>query len=628
MTQQKETQVEKSRFLDLIKNYNNLSGMDRQILKNNILKHPYCTILHTLYAKSYYQGDTGNIEELNIAAIYAPNRRVLKRTIDGNLDLNSLDFHSNEAFTETPIAVHEDVLGARETTEPIEDVVSATVEEVADVDITPSIEEVTLEPLETEQPVEPEQEKTSFWKKGIFGATLAAGAAAVSSAATESKEAITESAENIKESTTDKVDKITPDTVANESIGGTVFDRKVDEIKAQEAAAEEVEAVTKRKTVLEQKMEELEAQSKKEVDSETTSFFDDTTTDTEVSTVIDKIKEEKIETEAAKKSFNDSIDEMTDVIEPEEIDQIDEKIAEAEAPIPFQNSEESITDTDSNEITDKGSELPSSEHLNDEDKSERISDLETSMAALKAKRLAFLNDDDDDDDDEVESDAQVNEVLSPETEEILDSKPNIRDQIKALEEDEITEEEIVVEPSSRDEHTLDPEIEKIGEVEEEIVHEFSNEKLDGTPEIDADINDVFSEDLASQFKDVDPVSPENSEAESKISIEEPPIVTKPFDRKNYRQKQKAIIEKFMTETNVSKKILKNSTDESKANDPLTDLAASSTTLPSDIYTETLAQLNMKQGNREVALEIYEKLILKNPDKKAYFASKIQELKNL
>jgi hypothetical protein len=45
----------------------------------------------------------------------------------------------------------------------------------------------------------------------------------------------------------------------------------------------------------------------------------------------------------------------------------------------------------------------------------------------------------------------------------------------------------------------------------------------------------------------------------------------------------------------------------------------------DVYTETMAEVWIRQGNREKAIEIYNKLSLLNPSKKAYFAAKINSL---
>ena len=44
------------------------------------------------------------------------------------------------------------------------------------------------------------------------------------------------------------------------------------------------------------------------------------------------------------------------------------------------------------------------------------------------------------------------------------------------------------------------------------------------------------------------------------------------------------------------------------------------------YTETLAKLMVRQKKRKKAIEIYKKLMLKFPEKRAYFASQIEEIK--
>lgn len=46
----------------------------------------------------------------------------------------------------------------------------------------------------------------------------------------------------------------------------------------------------------------------------------------------------------------------------------------------------------------------------------------------------------------------------------------------------------------------------------------------------------------------------------------------------------------------------------------------------DVYTETMAEVWSQQGNNEKAIEIYNKLSLINPSKRAYFAAKIDALK--
>jgi hypothetical protein len=61
------------------------------------------------------------------------------------------------------------------------------------------------------------------------------------------------------------------------------------------------------------------------------------------------------------------------------------------------------------------------------------------------------------------------------------------------------------------------------------------------------------------------------------------------------------------------------------NQPVYDLSAQNNTLSDDDMTETLAQIMVKQGKMDKAIEIYCKLILKNPEKTPYFASRINAL---
>ncbi len=58
-----------------------------------------------------------------------------------------------------------------------------------------------------------------------------------------------------------------------------------------------------------------------------------------------------------------------------------------------------------------------------------------------------------------------------------------------------------------------------------------------------------------------------------------------------------------------------------------DLSESSTR-PPEIISENLANILIKQGKVDKAVEMYEKLMLKFPEKKVYFASRIEDLKNL
>lgn len=66
--------------------------------------------------------------------------------------------------------------------------------------------------------------------------------------------------------------------------------------------------------------------------------------------------------------------------------------------------------------------------------------------------------------------------------------------------------------------------------------------------------------------------------------------------------------------------------EIEANQNNENLAASSTKLHDNLLSESFARILVRQGKKDMAGEIYEKLALKFPDKRAYFADLIQKLK--
>ena len=86
--------------------------------------------------------------------------------------------------------------------------------------------------------------------------------------------------------------------------------------------------------------------------------------------------------------------------------------------------------------------------------------------------------------------------------------------------------------------------------------------------------------------------------------------------------QQAIIERFMrANPSISRDM------DSEDTKPATDLAAGSTKFQDDLVTENLAGIMLKQGKEAKAIALYEKLMLKYPEKKTYFAQKIDQLKN-
>ena len=77
----------------------------------------------------------------------------------------------------------------------------------------------------------------------------------------------------------------------------------------------------------------------------------------------------------------------------------------------------------------------------------------------------------------------------------------------------------------------------------------------------------------------------------------------------------------------SKKEIKLATiKEIEANQNTENLADTSTTLNDEVLSETFAKILLKQSKKAMAIEIYEKLALKFPEKRAYFADLIEKTK--
>jgi len=77
----------------------------------------------------------------------------------------------------------------------------------------------------------------------------------------------------------------------------------------------------------------------------------------------------------------------------------------------------------------------------------------------------------------------------------------------------------------------------------------------------------------------------------------------------------------------SKKEIKVATlKEVESNEKKENLADSSTRLNDQTISETFAKLLLKQGKKDMAIEIYTKLALKFPQKRAYFADLIEKIK--
>lgn len=90
-----------------------------------------------------------------------------------------------------------------------------------------------------------------------------------------------------------------------------------------------------------------------------------------------------------------------------------------------------------------------------------------------------------------------------------------------------------------------------------------------------------------------------------------------------KQLQNSIIDSFLMK---DPGLIRTTKSQLEAMGKQEDLSVGSAKLEKGIVTESYAKILTMQGRRDKAIEVYEKLILKFPEKKTYFASKIQELR--
>lgn len=81
-----------------------------------------------------------------------------------------------------------------------------------------------------------------------------------------------------------------------------------------------------------------------------------------------------------------------------------------------------------------------------------------------------------------------------------------------------------------------------------------------------------------------------------------------------------------TEPIISENFSIQGKDSKGENEDVKQLAADSISYKNDMGTETLAKLYVLQGKTDLAISIYQKLMVKFPEKNSYFASQIQKIK--
>lgn len=104
---------------------------------------------------------------------------------------------------------------------------------------------------------------------------------------------------------------------------------------------------------------------------------------------------------------------------------------------------------------------------------------------------------------------------------------------------------------------------------------------------------------------------------TKVEKIKPALNAQQEERFKFRQKAELLIDQFIQNQPKIKPKTEFYSPENMARKSIED--------SEEIVTETLAKIYFKQGNVTKAKSIYNKLILKNPEKKSYFASLIKEM---
>ena len=233
-----------------------------------------------------------------------------------------------------------------------------------------------------------------------------------------------------------------------------------------------------------------------------------------------------------------------------------------------------------------------------------------------------------------EEDASIEEV---DTQEIDDEEANTEEvATQAIALEEVYTEEVAPEEANTEE-AIDPQEANTEEVdiEEADTEEVNIEEEIATEEATPEEADSLREELAhtlhvlqdskeqlpDSVESTDPADEAATEASSPLLDRLDRISDEPTPHNSNQSMQQGIIDRFVK---ANPSIIRDSSPEGTDE---ADLSAGSTELPDDIVTENLAEIMLKQGKTSKAVDLYQKLMLKYPEKRAYFAQKIDQLTN-
>lgn len=115
-------------------------------------------------------------------------------------------------------------------------------------------------------------------------------------------------------------------------------------------------------------------------------------------------------------------------------------------------------------------------------------------------------------------------------------------------------------------------------------------------------------------------TPKSTKTEKQATTKDNEISEQRIEIKATLKEQINIIDSFIKkEPSISSRPVKNIESDQK------DLSEKSTNFGDDLISENLAQILVEQGKSQKAIDMYKKLIWKFPQKKAYFAARIEDL---
>jgi hypothetical protein len=176
---------------------------------------------------------------------------------------------------------------------------------------------------------------------------------------------------------------------------------------------------------------------------------------------------------------------------------------------------------------------------------------------------------------------------------------------------------------------VEPEIEKVEKIELEIIEEKTESIIENAPPIEFKLNEKHSFQEWLQLSTLQPIE---RDVEKEIKVEKQtvlapkPIIQTPIEPEKtapvdlQKKKKELLIDKFIL---ASPKI----SPVRQVNAPVIQIDINKDD-HSDLMTETLARIYLEQKKYLKAIQAYQILILKYPEKSSYFADCISDIKNL